>query len=176
MRSWSSSLADETIQELIDICRDKTPIYIDPISDNLALKIRPYIPEFALIKPNRSELENLTGRKIRSDRELEEACESLLDMGLPKIIVSLSRDGILYMDKQRRIRRKFEEEKQMVNASGAGDALMGALIYGEVSGYEMDETIDFALAAGIAAIRSEGTINENMSVELLEEIIKEKKK
>ena len=69
-----------------------------------------------------------------------------------------------------------KEEKKMVNASGAGDALMAGFIYGEINNLDINQTIDYALAAGIAAIRSPSTINENMSISLLEDIIKEKKK
>ena len=64
----------------------------------------------------------------------------------------------------------------MVNASGAGDALMAAMIYGAVNELEIDQTIDYALAAGIAAVRSPKTINENLSIALLDEIIEENKK
>ena len=170
------SLSNEAIEEIIDICKDRVGIYIDPISDNLALKVRPYIPYFDLIKPNRGELENLCGKKIRNDDDLYAACQSLLDQGLKKIVTSMSENGILYMDKERRYRKKFREEKRMVNASGAGDALMAALIYGEVNDLSVEETVDYGLAAGIAAVGSAGTINENMSVTLLDEIIKENRK
>ena len=63
----------------------------------------------------------------------------------------------------------------MVNASGAGDALMAAFLYGEVNGLEISKTIDLGLSAGIAAIRSCSAINENMSIGLLQQIIKENK-
>ena len=169
------SLRNDTIEEILRLCKDRVPVCLDPISDNYALKMRPYAGSFSLIKPNLHELEDLSGMKIRNEKDQEEACESLLRQGTEKIVVSLGKDGILYMDGTRKIRRKFPEEKHMVNASGAGDALMAALIYGEVNGLSIDETIDLGLAAGIAAIRSSTTINEKMSIELLNEIIKEKK-
>ena len=167
------SLREDTIEEIISLCRDRVPVYIDPISDNYALKMRPYLKNFTLIKPNLPELENLSGKKIRNRKDQEEACGILLSQGTKKVVVSLGKDGILYMDSTRKIRRKFKEERRMVNASGAGDALMAALIYGEVCGLTIEEMLDYGLAAGIAAIRSSGTVNERMSVELLKEIIKE---
>ena len=88
-------------------------------------------------------------------------------------MVSRVKQGIFYVDDERVIKRKFKEEKHMANASGAGDALMAALIYGEANGLDIEETISYGLSAGIAAIRSETTINQNMSIDLLEEIIKE---
>ena len=169
------SLRNDTIEEILRLCKDRVPVCLDPISANYALKMRPYAGSFSLIKPNLHELEDLSGMKIRNEKDQEEACESLLRQGTEKIVVSLGKDGILYMDGTRKIRRKFPEEKHMVNASGAGDALMAALIYGEANGLSIDETIDLGLAAGIAAIRSSTTINEKMSIELLKEIIKEKK-
>ena len=170
------SLSDETIQTIIEVCRDVTPIYIDPISDNFAAKLRPYVKDFELIKPNRGELASLTGMDTSSRPAIEKAGKSLLDQGLKKLVVSMSQDGILYMDQERTICRRFKEEKHMVNASGAGDALMAAILYGETYGLDIDETVDYALAAGIAAVRSATTINENMSIGLLDEIIKENRK
>ena len=80
-----------------------------------------------------------------------------------------------YMDEKTGKFASFKEEKHMVNASGAGDALMAAFLYGEVMGLPITETIDLGMAAGIAAIRCPSAINENMSIGLLQQIIKENK-
>ncbi len=170
------SLSDDVIKELISICKDHTPLYIDPISDNYALKMREYVPYFDLIKPNKGELENLSGVKIKDDKDLIKAVDRLLEQGTKRIVVSLGAQGVLYADKDRKIRKKLPEEKHMVNASGAGDALMAAIIYGDVNGLDIEKTLDYGMAAGIAAIRSENTISNEMSVELLDRILKEKKK
>ncbi|MBQ6478768.1 MAG: winged helix-turn-helix transcriptional regulator [Erysipelotrichaceae bacterium] len=170
------SLPDDVIRELIGICKDHTSLYIDPISENYALKMRPYVPDIDLIKPNRGELENLSGMKIKNDEDLFKAVDKLLEQGAKRVVVSLGSQGILYADQDRKIRKRLPEEKHMVNASGAGDALMAAIIYGDVNGLDIDKTLDYGLAAGIAAIRSNKTINSEMSVELLDKIIEEKKK
>ena len=167
------SLKEESIAQVIDICKGVTPIYIDPISDNFAKKIAPFVKDFDFIKPNRFELSQLADMEIRNKEDMEEACQKLLDSGLKKIVLSLSKDGILYMDSDHKIYRKFKEEEHMVNASGAGDALMAAILYGEVNGMDLDDTLDLGLAAGIAAVRSVKTINDDMSLKLLKRIIKE---
>ena len=169
------SLPQETIEELIRMCKGKVRIFIDPISDNYAQKIRPYARDFAFIKPNRTEMENLCGRELKSDKDLKKACEEIIASGTGSLLVSLGKEGVVYCDSDNYIKRKFREEK-MVNASGAGDALMAAMIYGAVNELEIDQTIDYALAAGIAAVRSPKTINENLSIALLDEIIEENKK
>ena len=71
--------------------------------------------------------------------------------------------------------RAFKPIDKMVNASGAGDSFFAAIIYSFVTGQNLDDTIDYALGAGIAAITCEETINPDLSVELLKKIIKERK-
>lgn len=170
------SLSEACIEKIISICKSVTPICIDPISDNFALKIKPYVKYFALIKPNRYELEKLADMKIETKADMEKACRVLIDQGCKKVLLSLGKDGILYMDEKTKINRHFKEEKHMVNASGAGDALMASMLYGMVKGYTISDTIDLGLAAGIAAIRSKEAINEDLSIKLLKQIIKESKK
>lgn len=170
------SLNDETIEEIIKICNGEIDIYVDPISDNYALKMRKYLKDITFIKPNKTELEALTGIKVKDDKSLIKAAKEVLKKGTKKIVISLGKDGILYMDDNLCLKRQLKEEKKMVNASGAGDALMGGLLYGFTNGNELEKTLDYALAASIAAIRSKATINEDMSISLLEDILKEKKK
>ena len=167
------SLRIDSIKKIIELCDKKVPIYMDPISDHYALKIRDYLPYFECIKPNLTELENLTGRKIHSLEEVAASAQSLIDQGLKKILVSLGKEGILYIDQKQILHKKLKEEKNIINASGAGDALMAGLLYGQMQGLRIEETLDLALAAGIGALRSEGTVNEQMSLDLLKEIIEE---
>ena len=170
------SLPIPVIEELITICENKVPIYVDPISDNYAEKIRPYTRFFSLIKPNKTELGSLADMPIQNEEDVEKACDKLLEEGTECIVVSLGEKGILYKDQNTTIRRSLPPEKKIVNASGAGDALMAAIIYAKVNRLDLEDGIDLGLAAGIAAIRSEKTINEQMSIELLDRIIKEKTK
>ena len=170
------SLRMDTIEEIIQICKDNIPIYVDPISDNYALKIKKHIGEFDTIKPNKSELECLSGIKINNDDDLYSACKKLIDKGVKKIFVSLGKDGILYVDnEENKIKKKLKPVKQMVNASGAGDACMAAVMYGTMNNLKIEKTIDYCLAAGIAAIQSNKAINKDLSINLLEKIIKEYK-
>ncbi len=50
---------------------------------------------------------------------------------------------------------------------------MAAVIYSTVNSFPIEKTLDYALAAGIAAVSHEKTIDPNMSVSLIESILKE---
>ena len=60
-----------------------------------------------------------------------------------------------------------------VNATGAGDAFMAALVYCHLMNTGIDEAARLATAASAIAISHENTINPNMSKELINLKVKE---
>ena len=151
------------------------PVFVDPISDLYAKKIRPYINMIYCIKPNKTELSVLANIKINNKKDLYKAYDKV-NKKVTKVYVSLGKDGCLYENDEKIIvSKKLKPVKKMVNASGAGDAFMAALIYGYINELENEETIDLALASGIAATLDENAINKNLSVKLLRRIYKENK-
>ena len=170
------SLSEEAICRLLDICQGGADVYADPVSTAYARKLAPYVGKFHTVKPNRMELEILAGQEIKDELSLYNACETVLNKGLHRIFVSLGTEGCLYMDQEgRMLRRKLKPCEHMVNATGAGDAFTAAMIYATLEQLPIESVMDYAMAAGIAAIGHERTINPQMSISLLESILKEYK-
>lgn len=168
------SLPEQTILYLLDLCERAVPVYVDPVSTAYARVLAPHIGRFHTAKPNVLELSILSGREITDEASLLDAGKAVLDKGLQRLFVSLGKDGCLYMDAEgTTIQRKLRPLAQMRNATGAGDAFMAAVIYSTLHGFCIEQTLDYALAAGIAAISHEKTINPDMSVSLVESILKE---
>lgn len=109
--------------------------------------------------------------EIQSDSDLERAGEAVLNKGLRRLFVSLGAEGCLYMDDTGTVLRRKLRPAKMVNASGAGDSFAAAMLYATLHGFGVEKTLDYAMAAGIAAVSHERTINPNMSTALLEEIL-----
>ena len=169
-------LPPAVMEEILNLYSDTIPIFVDTVSKAYASTISGLIGKFHTAKPNLMETEALSGMTIRNKTDLHKAADKILDKGLKRIFVSLGADGCLYMDRDgNRIERKLRPVENMVNATGAGDAFTAALIYSYVNGFDIDKTIDYALAAGVAAVSHERTINPNMSVSLLEKILKERR-
>jgi len=167
------SLDNKVIEYVLDNYSDKIPIFLDPLSDNYALKIKPYINRIFCLKPNRSELSKVSGVKIESDDDLIKSCKLIINKGVKHLFVSLGRYGSLYMDEHYNvIRKKKKPVKNMVNASGAGDSFMAVVVYGYLNGLDIEKTIEYANAAGTATIMHENPINPELSFTLLDKIIK----
>lgn len=149
------------------------PVFVDPISDLYAKKIKKYLNKIYCIKPNKNELGVLTDIVINNDNDLYRAYEKLLETNVKKAFVSLGKDGCLYKDNSVIKTKKFKQNKVMVNASGAGDSFFAAIVYAYVSSLSVDDTINSALAAGLITVMCKEAINKDLSKELIDKIIKE---
>lgn len=153
------------------------PVFVDPVSESYAKKMKKYLNRIYCLKPNISELEALTGTKINNDDNINEAALKLIKKGIKRLYVSLGAKGCAYYDYEGNyIKRDFKKVKKMINASGAGDSFFAAIIYAYIMNLNISDTIDKALAAGIVSTQSKEAINKKMSVRLLNQIIKEYKK
>jgi pseudouridine kinase len=65
--------------------------------------------------------------------------------------------------------------EEVVNATGAGDAFMAMILYAKMNQFTVEKALEYACGAGMAAVMSEDTINRNISLELIEEILKERR-
>lgn len=151
------------------------PLFCDPVSSAYARRLKPYVGCVHTLKPNRMELAVLTDRNTDTLEGVKAACGILLDRGVKRIFVSLGREGCLYMDISGQcIQRALHPADSIVNASGAGDAFTAAVVYCYINGFDIDRTLDYALAAGAAAVSSATTINPDICPELIENIITER--
>ena len=160
-----ANLPRESIAYLTEHCT--VPVFIDPVSTVKAEKLHGLLGRVHTLKPNRIEAELLSGVKITDDASLHKAAEALLAQGLQRVFISLGGDGVLAAQK---------DEMQLVpickaemrNATGAGDAMMAALVWSFLSGQSLTESVASGTAAAAIAVESEETINPAMSAEAVE--------
>ncbi len=165
-------LAEETIEEILKAA-DGTRVFADPVSTAYARTIVKFTDRLHLVKPNLMELEVLSGMKAETDAEIIAAADAVLARGTYAVAVSLGKRGCYYADRGgESFFAALKPIETMENATGAGDAFMAGLVCGAVRKTDTRRGIEYALAAGIAAVMSEKTINENMSDALVKGIIK----
>ena len=166
---FDPSLPVESIEYLINLFGDK--IYLDPVSDEYAKKIKPYINKIYAIKLNKTELEILSDIKINNEEDLNKACKKLNDLGIKKLYVTLGDKGALLYSKEKKTRKQFKPVENMVNASGAGDSFFATIIYGDINNLNEIESLELAMAAGILTVKSKETISPELSIENLKKIV-----
>ena len=135
------------------------------------MKVKELIGNFHTIKPNKFEAEMLSGIKIRSEKDFDACAEYFLNIGVKRVFISLGEEGLYYNDGISKNHISGEKIK-VVNATGAGDAFIAALVYGYYNDFDIDYSAKFAMSAAVLALSHEATINPNMSVENIKNIMK----
>lgn len=134
----------DNIYEIIlkQLSGKKIKTVVDATGDLLlnVLKYRPF-----LIKPNKSELEQLCQKTLKTDDDIAAAAKELQQKGAQNVLVSLGEKGALLLDEKGKLYRKNAFNITAVNTVGAGDSMVAGFIAGIEKGYE------YALSLGIAA-------------------------
>ena len=152
----------------------KTKIMLDTVSTKKSEKVKDIIGKFHTIKPNKIEAELLSGIKINSDSDLDRAGKFFLEAGIKNIFITLGSDGVYYInDKKKGIIKN--PKVTPVNVTGGGDAFVAGIAHAEFMGKDIDEAAKFGIGASILTILDENTISDKISVENIENKIKEMK-
>ncbi|MBQ9008113.1 MAG: carbohydrate kinase family protein [Clostridia bacterium] len=165
------NLSPRSLERLTTVCPG--PLYMDPVSTAWAREVKPFIGFFDTVKPNRMELEILTDCPCGTLEELQMACDVLRGRGVRRVFVSLGREGMFYRGPEGTIIGENRPYPRLVNATGAGDAAMAGIIYATIHGWDPEKVVHAGMAAGMAAIAAEDTINPDISGEMIEKLIKE---
>lgn len=168
-----TNIPTNVIEYLLNNHRN-TDFFLDTVSTTKAKKVKDLIGNIHTLKSNKIEIESITGIEINNDHDLKRNCEYLLEKGVKKIFITLGKNGVIYCDET--VMNNFKVENiNPINATGAGDAFMAALVYCYLNNIDIAESAKIATAASIVALSHENTINPNMSIENINLIMKELK-
>jgi len=136
--------------------------FVDTVSAAKSLKLKALLPYVHTLKPNRIETEALTGISIKTMDDANKAIDVFLEKGVKQVFISLGQDGVVFGNKDTREVFKPETVK-MINATGAGDAFMAAIVYSWINRFDPKKTLVFSSCASALAISCESTINPEIS-------------
>ncbi len=161
--SVPKSLPDSIYEQIILKLSDKKIRLVVDATGKLLLNTLKFNP--FLIKPNIFELEEIFGKKISTDRDIEESAFKLKSMGAVNVIVSLGSKGALLVDESSDIHRQSAFPVNAVNTVGAGDSMVAGFLAG------CDIDYDYALKLGAAAGAATAASNNLATLENIRKII-----
>lgn len=124
-----------------------------------------------LIKPNQVELEGYWGLKEESNiNELVDAARKIQEKGIENIVVSLGKDGALFLMGERGVLCEGLSVK-VSSTVGAGDAMVAAFAYAWEQKLSKDETVKLCMATSAGAVTTIGT--KPPSKEIVDELKKQ---
>ncbi len=110
-----------------------------------------------LMKPNLRELGRMVGQPLRNRADQVAAARSLIALGRSEVVViSLGHDGALLVTDT--LAEHFPAPDVPVrSAVGAGDSMVGAIVFALDRGFSLIEAVRYGVAAGAATIMTPGT-------------------
>ena len=142
------------------------------------------------ITPSRDELESILGVKMGDNQEIDldvdivRASEELRRKGAKNVIVTLGERGIYVScggageGKKEDCWSKFmaSYRGEVVDVTGAGDALAAGLVYGIYNGYSLEMAARFGLGAAALTISTKEAVRRDLREGLLRSRIEEEEK
>ena len=113
------------------------------------LEARPF-----MIKPNRYELELMTGEKLNTLKEIRDAAQKYLDMGVSVVTVSLGSEGALITDGDETLYAP-KLALDVKSTVGAGDAMVAGLTCGFIGDNELEDAFRMGVACASARCATE---------------------
>lgn len=166
-----TNLSEDVLKYVTSTYKD-SKLFLDAVSTTKAMKVKDMIGVFHTIKPNKLEAEVLTGIEISDEASLKEAGRYFIEAGVKNVFITLGSEGLYYTDGREEGIIPGKKVK-VVNATGAGDAFIAALVYGEFNDLTIKEKAIFANMAAIMALSHEDTINPNMTADSIYKLIGE---
>ncbi len=110
-----------------------------------------------LMKPNLRELGSMVGRTLEDRADQVAAARSVIRLGRAEVLlVSLGHDGALLVSET--LAEHFPApDVPIASAVGAGDTMVGALVFALEQGWDIVEATRLSVAAGSATLMTPGT-------------------
>jgi pseudouridine kinase len=169
-----ANLPEKTLRAAISLAfRSKTPVAADPTSVQLAAGLCPYLDRLWLITPNEAEAGALCPHPVpHADRDSAiDAARHLVAQGVGIAIITMAEFGVGYatVDTSGHIPAVKTE---IVDPTGAGDALTAAVIFALLNDIPLDEAVRLGVSAAALTLRASGTVSPELSLERLYEVLR----
>ena len=163
--SLPPGVPDSFYAQITEILNDRKAITIlDTIGESLRLgcRAKPF-----LVKPNAEEACHLTGLPVENTAQVALAATEIRKMGAQNVVISLGKKGALLQtsDGSWLVHSPKIKEK---NPIGAGDSMVGGLVWALAQGHSLKESLGWGAASGAATASMSGT--EVGSRPLIEEL------
>lgn len=149
------------------------PFIVD-ISNDIMLDILEYKP--LLIKPNKSELEQIFNTDSLDESELINYGKSLIERGAQHCIVSIGSEGSLFFSEDL-VMKSGVPKGNLISSVGAGDSMVAGFLSSWINDKDSKKAYELAVSAGSATAYSNHLAHKDLVDELLNdvnvEIIKE---
>ncbi len=127
-----------------------------------------------LIKPNKQELEQFFDCRIESTEQALIYAKRFLEYGVKNILLSLGKDGAIFVDSRENVYRITAPSGKAVNTVGAGDSMIAGFLAGCCLYENLEDRLRLAAAAGSATAFLDDLAEKESIMDLFDKVMVEK--
>ena len=125
-----------------------------------------------LAKPNDVEANKLSGLPVQNRAQIAIAAQAVQATGVSNVVISLGKDGAMLVDGRQTVIAASPTIEER-NPIGAGDSMVGGLVWGLSQGQSVAEALRWGIACGAATASMSGTaVGSRQLVESLVQQVK----
>ncbi len=149
----------------------ETPVFVDSVSAFKCRRVLPWLGQVFLLKANRLEAQALWGQPVQTDGDIQTAARWLHSQGVQQVVLSLGEHGVYWSERIGTGGWQPALPVSVVNASGAGDALMAGLLHGHLHGAPLAQAVSFAAGCAALTLTTQQANHPSLSVATVQQLI-----
>ena len=168
MLALDLNLNDATLHTAVKLAHEyHKPICIDPTSTDIAHRLYPLLAKVNIITPNLAEAEVLLRcANVPVPDDPVQCARKLAALGVATVVITQAERGACYATDNES--GQFPALRgDIVDTTGAGDALTAAIIFGVLQGMAVSEALQLGLRAAALTLRSTSTVAPELSLDRL---------
>ena len=134
----------------------------DPVSASKAFKMKPMLSHIGIFKPNQYEAAELNGIAITDEKSAAQSLDWFKEKGVKEILISMADRGVLLGFGKRRI-WLHHRPISLANATGGGDAFMGAYICRRLLKDDPLSSAHYAISAAVTTIEQDAVVRRTLN-------------
>lgn len=160
-----ANLTRATVDHVLDLCEEAdVPVALEPVAFGLATRFRERVGRFTLVIPNAFEAEALAGMHVEDVPSAIRAAQHLVSLGTEIAVITLAHEGVVYATGSE-VGHIPAVSTDIVDPTGAGEALAAAVIYGLTNDIPLAECVRLGVIAATLTLRSPETVAPELSLE-----------
>lgn len=164
------NLAEATLEWLFAQAASN-PVFAEPVSAFKCRRLLPWLGRVHTLKANRIEAQALTGLPVVDDAGVRAAANCLHELGVRQVVLSLGERGVYWSEHLGDNGWQAALAIEVVNASGAGDAMMAGLLHGYVQGATLAQAVVFGTGCAALTLTSQQANHVNLSEAAVQQVL-----
>lgn len=148
-----ANLTEEALVFIAGVTQGK--IFAEGVSAHKVLKLRSVLGKIHTLKLNEIEAESLTGQVVKTVEDAERAAQLLMELGVNRVFITRGQEGAMGVTQGNAVSRK-SMATHIVNTNGAGDAFMAGVVFSDMCGLSLEDSLDLALRCSHESLKVQG--------------------